>query len=327
MAFFFIFCKILKCLSAIVENRLRTLVKIRSLNLQSKKKEQSSDKNLRNKVEQKMLNIDLLYTIREKIPKNIRRILPKIIRRQIDRKFFKYYFLKTNFKNLPNLNYPEKGNLEYQKNLIEKFNFLEKQTSFMSCPYLIDLLSTKFRADKIFNILDIGGEKIDFYLNLKKKFKNVKYFLYNQESITEQFHKIKSEFNYKNFYVIDKFNEILNENYDFVNFGSCIQYFDNYEEVLEKITDNSKYIFFSGTHLYNSPEKIFKKNIVVKQLNVLPQINYLFFFFLNIFFNIFLEKEYNLIFEKKNLTDEVNYDNFNYLLKDIQYSDFLFQKN
>ena len=203
-----------------MENRLRTLVKIRSLNLQSKKKEQSSDKNLRNKVEQKMLNIDLLYTIREKIPKNIRRILPKIIRRQIDRKFFKYYFLKTNFKNLPNLNYPEKGNLEYQKNLIEKFNFLEKQTSFMSCPYLIDLLSTKFRADKIF-----------------------------------------------------------------------------------------------------------KKNIVVKQLNVLPQINYLFFFNRNSFFKIFLEKEYNLIFEKKNLTDEVNYDNFNYLLKDIQYSDFLFQKN
>lgn len=65
----------------------------------------------------------------------------------------------------------------------------------------------------------------------------------------------------------------------------------------------------------------------MKQLNVLPQINYLFFFNRNSFFKIFLEKEYNLIFEKKNLTDEVNYDNFNYLLKDIQYSDFLFQKN
>ena len=65
-----------------------------------------------------MLNLDLLYTIREKIPKNVRRILPKIIRRQIDKSFFKYYFLKTNFKNLPHLNYPEKGNLEYQKELM-----------------------------------------------------------------------------------------------------------------------------------------------------------------------------------------------------------------
>ena len=118
-----------------------------------------------------MLNLDLLYKIREKIPKNVRRILPKIIRRQIDKSFFKYYFLKTNFKNLPHLNYPEKGNLEYQKELIKKFNFSKKQSSFMTYPHLIKLLSSKFEFDKILNILDIGGEKIDFYLSLKENFK------------------------------------------------------------------------------------------------------------------------------------------------------------
>ena len=273
-----------------------------------------------------MINIDLLYTIREKIPKNIRRILPKIIRKQINKKIFKYYFVKTNFKNLPNLNYPEKGNLEYQKSLIEKFNFLKKQTSFMTCPHLIKLLSKKFEPDSVFNILDIGGEKIDFYLDLKKNFKNVRYFVYNQKSFIEPLYKIKSEFNYADFYLIDKFEKIFNENYDFVNFGSCIQYFDNYHEVLEKITDNSKYIFFSGTHLYNSSEKMVEKSLVVKQINVLPQINYLFFFNRNFFFNIFFEKGYNLIFEEKNLTDKVNYDNFKDFLEDIQYSDFLFKK-
>tara|TARA_B100000579_G_scaffold72283_1_gene55287 strand:+ start:252 stop:1079 length:828 start_codon:yes stop_codon:yes gene_type:complete len=273
-----------------------------------------------------MFNLDLLYTIREKIPKNIRRILPKIIRRQIDKKFFKYYFLKTNLRNLPHFNYPEKGNLEYQKKLIEQFNFLKKQTSFMTCPYLMELLSTKFDTDKIFNILDIGGEKIDFYLSLKKKFKNAKYFLYNQKSMTDPLYKIKSEFDYKDFHIIDEFNKISNKNYDFVNLGSCIQYFDNYEEVLKKITKNSKYVFFSGTHLYDSSEKIFKKKIVVKQVNVLPQINYLFFFNRNNFFKTFLEKKYDLVFEKKNLTDEVNYDNFKNFLKNIQYSDFLFSK-
>ena len=273
-----------------------------------------------------MLNLDLLYTIREKIPKNVRRILPKIIRRQIDKSFFKYYFLKTNFKNLPHLNYPEKGNLEYQKELIKKFNFSKKQSSFMTYPNLIKLLSSKFEFDKILNILDIGGEKIDFYLSLKENFKNVRYFLHNQKSITNSFHMIKSEFDYKNFYIVDELNEILTENFDFVNFGSCIQYFDNYEEVLKKITKNSKYIFFSGTHLYDSSNMIFNKNIVVKQVNVLPQINYLFFFNRKNFFKIFFDNEYDLVFEKQNLTDKVNYDNFNNFLQNIQYSDFLFSK-
>ena len=273
-----------------------------------------------------MLNLDLLYTIREKIPKNVRRILPKIIRRQIDKSFFKYYFLKTNFKNLPHLNYPEKGNLEYQKELIKKFNFSKKQSSFMTYPNLIKLLSSKFEFDKILNILDIGGEKIDFYLSLKENFKNVRYFLHNQKSITNSFHMIKSEFDYKNFYIVDELNEILTENFDFVNFGSCIQYFDNYEEVLKKITKNSKYIFFSGTHLYDSSNEIFKKNIVVKQVNVLPQINYLFFFNRKNFFKIFFDNGYDLLFEKQNLTDKVNYDNFNNFLENIQYSDFLFSK-
>jgi hypothetical protein len=273
-----------------------------------------------------MLNLDLLYTIREKIPKNVRRILPKIIRRQIDKSFFKYYFLKTNFKNLPHLNYPEKGNLEYQKELIKKFDFSKKQSSFMTYPDLIKLLSSKFEFDKILNILDIGGEKIDFYLSLKENFKNVRYFLHNQKSITDSFHMIKSEFDYKNFYIVDELNEILTENFDFVNFGSCIQYFDNYEEVLKKITKNSKYIFFSGTHLYDSSNEIFKKNIVVKQVNVLPQINYLFFFNRKNFFKIFFDNQYELIFEKENLTDKVNYDNFNNFLENIQYSDFLFSK-
>ena len=196
----------------------------------------------------------------------------------------------------------------------------------MTYPNLIKLLSSKFEFDKILNILDIGGEKIDFYLSLKENFKNVRYFLHNQKSITNSFHMIKSEFDYKNFYIVDELNEILTENFDFVNFGSCIQYFDNYEEVLKKITKNSKYIFFSGTHLYDSSNMIFNKNIVVKQVNVLPQINYLFFFNRKNFFKIFFDNQYELIFEKENLTDKVNYDNFNNFLENIQYSDFLFSK-
>ena len=107
-----------------------------------------------------MINLDQLYTIREKIPKNIRRILPKIIRRLINKKIFKYYFLKTDLKNLPNLNYPQKGSLEYQKNLIKIFNNVKIQTSSMTCPHLIELLLMKFKTDGKYKIFTASTSQI-----------------------------------------------------------------------------------------------------------------------------------------------------------------------
>ena len=35
-------------------------------------------------------------------------------------------------------------------------------------PHLMQLLLVKFNLDESFNLLDVGGEKIDFYLDLKK---------------------------------------------------------------------------------------------------------------------------------------------------------------
>ena len=59
-------------------------------------------------------------------------------------------------------------------------------------------------------------------------------------------------------------------------------------------------------------------------MNILPIINYLYFFNRKNFFNIFEKKNFKLVFESKNLTDNVNYDNFKNFLKNISYSDFLF---
>ena len=273
-----------------------------------------------------MTGLESLYSLREAIPKIVKEITPRFIRKKINKKFFKYYFLLTNLKNLPQLNYPESGDYEYQKELIEIFNQKNKQTSFMTCPHLIELLLMRFKADENFNFLDIGGEKIDFYLDLKKKFKNIKYFLFNQMSMTEPFYKIKKDFNLKDLHVIDEFSEIFKEKYDFVNFGSCIQYFDNYEDLLLRINKISRYIFFSGTHLYDSNNENYKKYLVVKQVNVLPQVNYNFFFNRKSFFEIFEKNDFDLIFETTNLTDRVNYENFDSYIDNIHYSDFLFLK-
>ena len=273
-----------------------------------------------------MINLDKLYSIREGIPKIIKKITPRFIRQKINKRFFKYYFLPANFKNLPHLNYPVNGDYEYQKNLINSFDEKKKQTSFMTCPHLLELLLMKFNNNENFNFLDVGGEKIDFYLDLKKNFKNAKYFFFNQKSITEPFHKIQKEFNFNDFFVIDDLQKIFEKKYDFVNFGSCIHYINNYEELLQRISDISKYIFFSGTHLYDSENEIYKKNMVVKQVNILPKVNYNFFYNRKTFFEIFEKKDFELIFESLNLTDKVNYENFDSVVKNIQYSDFLFSK-
>ena len=273
-----------------------------------------------------MISLEKLYFLKEKTPNLIKKCFPNFLRRKINKIFFQYYFLETNLKELPKLNYPSSENLLYQKNLIKKFDITNYQNSFMTCPHLIELLLMKFKVEERLDFLDIGGENIDFFLSLNNKFKNLNYFLFNQPSINNTFKKIKSEYNFENLNIIDNLKKILQKRYDFINFGSCIQYFNEYEEFLKKISNNSKCIFFSGTHLYESPHVQFDKKFVVKQMNVLPQINFLYFFNRSKFFEILIKKNFELMFEKKNLTDKVNYENFRRNLQNISYSDFLFLK-
>jgi hypothetical protein len=42
-----------------------------------------------------MSKLNTLYDLRERIPKFIKKIFPKFIKRKINKKFFKYYFLPT----------------------------------------------------------------------------------------------------------------------------------------------------------------------------------------------------------------------------------------
>ena len=257
----------------------------------------------------------------------IKLFLPKFIKKKLKKFFFKYYFIPTNLKSLPKNNYPEKFNYNYQKELIKKFEVEEKQSSFMTCPHLITLLSTKFSFDQKFSFLDIGGEKIDFYLHLKKKFKNIKYYVFNQKNLLDIFFNIKSDFSLKDLNIISNISEVYNGQYDFVNFGSSIQYFNNYEDFLNKITSNkNKYIFFSGLPNYLSSNVNFKKNIVVKQVNVFPQINHLYILNKDYLYNILFQQDYILLFEKKNTTDVINFNNFNNLLKVMEYTDVMFEK-
>jgi len=274
-----------------------------------------------------MSNLDKLYNIKLNIPKFIKYLIPKFIQRKINKKFFPYYFLTTDYQKLPLLNYVNINNLERQKDLIEKFTINQKQNSFMTCPYLHQLLLMKYQANDNFSFLDIGGEYIDFFLELRKNFKNVKYYIFNLEKITNDFSKLKFDYKYENLNVITHIDKVFNKKFDFINFGSCIQYFDNYEIILKNITENSNQIFFSGTTLFESDEEDYKKHVIVKQVNILPDVNYCYFFNKQFFYNFFIKKNFNLIFESKNITDNVNFKNFSNLFRNIEYKDFFLKKD
>ncbi len=268
-----------------------------------------------------------LLNFTEKFPKLLRNIIQKFFLKKINRKILKLYFVPTNEKNLPTSNYKNNESFEYQINLIERFNQTKKQNSSMTCPHLIQLMLLIFdKKDKV-SFLDFGGEKIDFFLNLQKNFENLEYFLFNLKPINDIFKKIKSQYNYKNLHIVENIKEIYEKDFEFVNFGSSIQYINNYENILNNLSTNNKFTFFSGTHLYDSDSEKFSKDLIVKQINILPYVNYLYFLNRKNFFKIFTDKKFRLVFEEKNLTDRIRYKNFRHFLNDVTYSDFLFKKN
>ena len=198
----------------------------------------------------------------------------------------------------------------------------------MTYNYLIDLLKEKFNSKEKFNFLDYGGESVDFYLNFKKQFPNANYYIFNQSEILRQIEEIK-----KNYY-LEKLNILFNEkeifkiNFDFVNFGSTIQYISHYYELLKDIFKiSNKYIFFSGITFYLSKNKNLINTTIVKQINLIPKIIYCYFFNKKSFAQFFKDNNYSIIFERTNSYNvNINFDNFKPDLSEIYYMDILFKK-
>ena len=253
-------------------------------------------------------------------------LLPKYILRKIHKKY-KIYFVPTHLKHLPSNNHPILSNTVVQEEIIQRFNKINELVSFHTCPHLLQILRLIFEGREKFNFLDFGGENIDFYLCLKKNFKNVNYYIINQDEINQNFIFLKSKYNLENFTIIPNLNELLNYNYDFINFGSVIQYLENYDDVLSKIIKVSKkYIFFSATNFYDKNDTSLEK-IVVKQTNLLPKKLFCYFFEFESFIKKFYDNKFKLVFREKNKTDNVNYKNFENLLKNTIYTDLLISRN
>tara|TARA_Y100001970_G_scaffold293933_1_gene444781 strand:+ start:11050 stop:11850 length:801 start_codon:yes stop_codon:yes gene_type:complete len=247
------------------------------------------------------------------------------LQKKISRKL-KIYFIPTNYNKLPNNSYQAESDINYQNYLIEKFQKEKKINSFNTFPKIVNLLDEiPINREKNFNFLDFGGENIDFYLDLNKNFRNLNYFVINQNKINDNLIALKDKYNFKNMLVLRNFEEVKKNTYDFVNFGSTIQYIDNYYDILRMtIKLSKKFIFFSGTHFYSQNNGI-KATIVLKQINLLPRKFYCYFFNYKEFLRIFEKNKYSLVFKRLNKSDTIKYGNLENI-QNVEYSDLLLSK-
>tara|TARA_X000001036_G_C20669096_1_gene801797 strand:- start:226 stop:1053 length:828 start_codon:yes stop_codon:yes gene_type:complete len=262
---------------------------------------------------------------------NIAQKLPKMILRKIFKKF-RIYFVPTKLSNIPDNNYKIGSNFIFQEQLIKQFNEHKpnKLISFNTCPHIYQIIKLLFKdPDFKFNFLDFGGENIDLYLYLKKNFKNINYFIFNQEHINTSYIELKSKYKLKDFTVLNNIDELSNYEYDFVNFGGVLQYINDYDFIMKKIIKISKkYIFFSAIHFYEKEFSSLEK-IVVKETNllhILPINIYCYFFNFDIFIKSFLQNNFSIIFKENNVYGDVNYKNFDNSFNKTNYTDLLLAK-
>lgn len=253
------------------------------------------------------------------LSKKFAQYFPKTINRKLLRKYG-IFFVPISLKILPKNFYPIATTLDEQVKLAKTYNPNKKLVKF-NTKVDMDILLKKLLKKKQFNYLDVGGDNIDLYLKLNAKLNIKNYFMYNFKETINIFKKVKSQFNIKNLFPIISISKL--KQIDFVYFGSSIQYFKNYKVFLKKVFKKKpKYIYFSGTTFFY--DNIESENLIVKQINILPHHVYLYFFNLDKFINLFEKNGYKNVSCKKNKFANVDYKNFNPLLKKIRYLDILF---
>ena len=245
----------------------------------------------------------------------------------IGRKVFKLskiFFVDTKHKTLPETNHPL--DLSYQKEFQKYKNGLKsKKFPFMSYSHLVDLLRiTEFYKNKEIRFLDYGAGNLELFAELSKNFKKLNFFYFDQPEYNEIIKNIKKS---KSLKKLNIFNPLpkSNEKFDFVYFGGSLQYIPDYKKSLKGVFKKTKFIIVSQSPFYFN--NFDKKNIVLKQLNLSDNLNFLYLFNFYTFVK-FMEKN-NFYLVSKNLNRVIKFLNFKNLrnnYKDIDMYDLLYKK-
>ena len=251
------------------------------------------------------------------------RFIPKKLIRRIIKKN-KIFFIETDLKNLPNLNYSLEVSID---ELIKNIDNIKNENSLPINEYrnLALILKLIFKDEEKFNFLDFGAQYLDNYYYINKFNKNINYYYYDQPHINKVVEEFASKKNFKNFSVLKDINNLSKIKIDFIYFGSVIQYVNNYNEIINKLLElKPKYVFFSGLNTFYG---LGVKTIICKQLNIFPKINYCYFFEEEYFKKLIINQGYNLMYISKNPFSEVNYSNLENKLKiNCKYTDLIFER-
>jgi putative methyltransferase (TIGR04325 family) len=242
--------------------------------------------------------------------------LPKFLARRIF-KIFKIFFVETNLQSLPNINHPPTINISEQKKILENKND-QFYRPFSTCLYSLEILALYQTIKDKIRIIDFGANNIDNFIYLNRYLKNWEYIYHDQPAYNKCIADFVKDNNLKNISVENNLSNIK-EDIDFVFFGSSIHYVNEYKEILNKIYKiKPKYLVFSHTPFYISDKN--DKDIVMKQLNIHPTINYAYLIEYYNFIKLMKENNYKLISQNKNnFIKFLNFKNF----KDFSFISFL----
>ena len=236
-------------------------------------------------------------------------------------KLFKVFFVETNLKFLPEKNYPL---INIDNDLIKSKDFAKNNVlPYVSYSHLPHLLHLIYEKKNRLILYDYGAGNLNLYYYLNFKFKNLDYFFKDQNIVEEKIKIIIKSDNLSNLFTSDQKKQI---DFDIVYFGSSLQYIKNYKEELLTFFNKSKYILISQTPFFHND--LLSEKIILKQINMHPEINYLYLFNLNYFIKFMNKNNYELVEKNINkVTKFLNFKNFDKKkYQDINMYDLLFRK-
>ncbi len=243
-------------------------------------------------------------------------IWSKIIRKLS--RIFKIYFVKTEYKFLPKNNHP----LFYIEDIFTKqfLNYQNKRQLFNKDVY--HHLKKNFKQNNEIRFLDYGGENIDLYLFLQDKFPKIFITVVNQPILNVHLKRFLKKHKIKNIKVISNKLRFKNLRFDYINFGSSLQYIKDYESLLKTVLNkNIKFCNIAATSFFYEKSKL--KAFIVKQVNLLPAVMYCYFFNYYNIIEFFKNYNYQISKKKNNSFKKINFRNFN---TEVKHLDILFRK-
>lgn len=251
-------------------------------------------------------------------------MLPKFLARKIF-KIFKIFFVKTNLLNLPKNNHPTNFSKKEQMAIINESDN-KFYRPFNTCSFLLETLTIYKSHKNTLRLFDFGANNIDNYIYLNRYLDNWEYVYYDQNQYNSIIEEVINE-NKLNNIKVAKSLTLGEKPFDFAIFGSAIHYIENYQNIIKNfITNKTQYLIFSHTPFYISEKN--DKDIVLKQVNIHPTINYAYLIHYDNFIKFMQKNNYKLISQNKNnFIKFLNFKNFDNDFKFINFLDLTFSYN